>query len=383
MNSKNLQQIFHQYIDKFDYVNNLENQEYYKWQICKEFPMLMQNALTGDINHLDSALNEVRKCTKNIIDSYTQPMRGLVELARKDKERVLAILKNLYADDGGDIKIRMEKIADFIYCCDELLDKFFSGSYRFKQNAHSASALLFLNDPDHHYMFKANQCLEFADCIEFYDSWGSGDNIKLDVFHRMCDELVESIKECHELLATDASRFDGRLKLVGEQKSLHQDTEKHILAFDIIYCCSTYKLYNSISYTKRNSKEKELYIANKLKAEQLLQEYETVSLENEKLKEALEFATKLFSTGDIIKHPKFGSGMVKAVEGRYLDVDFPEKEIRISLPVVISNGLMISDKAGYSECIAKYRDILKNGDSISTKLELAEKELKPYLQYLD
>ncbi len=385
MNGKNLHQIFRQYIDNFDYVNCTEHREYYKWQICEQFPALMQKALSVTPDNFVSALNDVRKCTCNIIDSYTQPMAGLVEMAKHNKgediEQVRQILKDLYTDDGGDLKVRAEIIANFISRCDELMNKHFPGSFRYKQNSHSVSSLLFLNDPDHHYMFKASHCQDFADCVEFYDSWGSGDNIKLDVFHRMCDELMDAIKECPELLATDASRFDGRLKLIGG--SLHPDTEKHILAFDIIYCCSTYNLYNKVSYTKRNSKEKELYVSMKNKAEQLTREYEEAAAENEKLTEALEYVAEAFSVGDTVIHAKFGKGTVKSIEGMCLVADFPAKEVRGSIPVMIANGLLKSDREGFAEKTETYRDILKKYDSIPRRMEYAEKALEPYADYLE
>lgn len=385
MNDKNIEQIFRQYIENFDYVNCTEHREYYKWQICEQFPDLMRKAIAATPEEFASSLNEVRKCTCNIIDSYTQPMAGLVEMAKhnngEDTEKVRQILKDLYTDDGGDLRVRAEIIADFIGRCDELMNKHFPGSFRYKQNSHSVSSLLFLNDPDHHYMFKASHCQDFADCVEFYDSWGAGDNIKLDVFHRMCDELMEAIKCCSELLATDASRFDGRLKLVGGP--LHPDTEKHILAFDIIYCCSTYNLYNKVVYTKRNSKEKELYGTMKTKAEKLLQEYEEAVAENEKLQDALKCVSKAFAVGDTVTHVKFGKGTVKSMEGLIFVADFSAKEVRGSIPVMIANGLLKCEKEGYSEEMEACRDVLKKYDTIPRRLEYAEKALEPYTQYLE
>ena len=37
MNENHLQQIFKNYIEKFEEINNTEHQEYYKWQIAKIF----------------------------------------------------------------------------------------------------------------------------------------------------------------------------------------------------------------------------------------------------------------------------------------------------------------------------------------------------------
>ena len=384
MNDNSLHQIFLHYTENIESLTS-RHLEYYKWQICEKFPCLMKKALDADKEEFATALSAVKKCTENLIDSYTQPMAGLVDIARcnggEDAMTVQKILKDLYTDDGGDLRIRMEIISDYFKRCEELLEKHFPGSYRYRQNSHSVSALLFLNDPDHHYMFKASHCRDFADCVEFYDSWGTGDNIKLDVFHRMCDELVEAIKNCPELLATNASRFDKRLNLPGGP--LHPDTEKHILAFDIIYCCSTYDLYKGISYTKRNMKEKEAYLARKTKAQQLLNDYETAFEDYEKLKEAMDVITKFFVVGDRVVHSKYGEGIVKAVDGTFLVTEHHEKESRASLPVMIANGILSSDKKEYTEIIEKYLYVLKKRDFIPVNLTCAEQKLAPYAEYLD
>ena len=118
-----------------------------------------------------------------------------------------------YVYDGGDPKVQMAKIEDFFAQSNELLDKYFPASFLYKPNSRSVSALLFLNDLDHHYRYKAKQSRRFADCVEFDDDWGTGDNIRLDIYYRMCDELVDAIKDCPALMETDRSRYDSRWKL--------------------------------------------------------------------------------------------------------------------------------------------------------------------------
>lgn len=62
---------------------------------------------------------------------------------------------DLYQNDGNDLKIRMEKMSDFFRRSEELLENSdYKGSYLFKQNSHSVSSYLFLNDPENHYMYK-------------------------------------------------------------------------------------------------------------------------------------------------------------------------------------------------------------------------------------
>jgi len=271
----------------------------------------------------------------------------------------------------------MEKIADFFKRCDELS----KDSFLFKQNSHSVSALLFLNDPDHHYMYKATQSKAFADCVEFYDEWGSGDNIKLDVYYRMCDELVSEIKNCKELLDVDASRFDGRLKINGGD--LHPDTEKHLLAFDIIYCSTVYDLYGGVSYTKRDMKEKQAFISNKAKAETLKQELDKAKADMDALIEVKAALESMIVVGDTINHVRNGVGTVKKWDGNHITIAFPEKEAVFGFMTLIANNLITVDKPGFAEKIAENRDIIKRHDVIPHTLDRAARALEPYEDFLN
>ena len=382
MNKNNLYQIFQGYIDKFDYFNDETHTEYYKWQICHSFPLLMKKALESPEEDFAKALYEVKKCTYNIIDSYTTPFNGLVELSRKDPEIVRRMFIDLYQNDNGDLTIRMEKIADFFKRAEELLGKSeYSGSYLFKQNSHSVSSYLFLNDPDNHYMYKASHCQAFADCIEFYSDWGSGDNIKLDVYHRMCDEVLQEILNAPELLNTDRSRYDDRLKLLPGE--LHKDSNKHILLFDIIYCASSYSLYGGINYKKRNAKEKNLYLAEKQKAEAVLQSYNKVKNDLNMLEEALDFFIDKCDKGTEITHKKYGKGIIERIDRKYITASFDEKMSQLSLPLVIANKIVMIDIPEFNAYADKYRDVLKRSDSIIKMQEHYSRELDKYEEYID
>ena len=44
MNKNQMHQIFAHYIDNFEKLNDLDHAEYYKWQICYKFRILMDEA---------------------------------------------------------------------------------------------------------------------------------------------------------------------------------------------------------------------------------------------------------------------------------------------------------------------------------------------------
>lgn len=383
----NISQVFAHYIENFVKLNDDEHEEYYKWQVCYEFPELMDNALAASDEDFATELMKARNCTRNIIDSYTQPFAGLVELAKREPAAVKQMLKDLYAPDGGDIDKQMQQIEAFFDSCNTLLDTYFPGTFLYKPNSHSVSAMLFLYDPDHHYMYKATECKDMADCIGFYDSWGSGDNIKLDVFYRMCDEMLERVKECPELIATDESRFDPAFKKLRDIP-LHPDSEKHILLFDMIYCCYAYDLLNTIPFQKPNTKEKKLYIENRKKAEGLLEEYRVAASNFSKLQEAMDYIQSVIKEGGTVRHKKYGDCDVKEVniaEGKNrLTIDVPGKEepTVLGLAVVLANGIVTVDVEGFAEKIGEYRNVLKDADGICRRLKFAESALKPYEEYL-
>ena len=381
MNKKHLEEIFSHYIDRFDHTNGTEHAEYFKWQICQEYPKLMQTALAADDEYFAKELNKVKKCTKIIIDSYTQPFAGLVELAKKEPATVKQMFKDLYVEDHGNYGIQMKLISDFFNKSNELLDKYFPGSHLFKQNSHSVSSYLFLNDPNHHYMYKAVQSLRFAECVEYYDDWGNGDEIKLDVYGRMCDELIAEIKQNEDLLKTANRRYDGSIKIEGGK--LHPDEEYHILAFDIIYCSSVYDLYNGIEYIKRNTKEKQAYQIVKVEADAALEAYNKAKKDNETLNKAITCFTDMIKAGDTINHKKYGKCKVDSIDPDYISLSYAKNTVKLCLPIVIANGIISINTSDFAEGVKKYADTLRKHDSIKKSLEYTGRMLQKYEEYID
>ncbi len=88
MNNEHMQQIFDNYIQKFEFVNNSQHQEYYKWQIANIFHDEMDKVLSAPKEEFASKLRELKKKTEDLIDSYTQPFGGLVYFAETEPETV-------------------------------------------------------------------------------------------------------------------------------------------------------------------------------------------------------------------------------------------------------------------------------------------------------
>ncbi len=383
MNNNNIQQIFSHYIEQFEYINNAEHNENYKWKVAKQFKELMDVALTKNKEEFADALDNVREVTQNIIDSSTQPFHGLVEFARKEPETVKKMFQELYIDDGGDLKQQQKGIAAFFHKSNELLEKYYPGSYRFKQNFHAVSAYLFLYEPQTHYLFKATQASVFADLLEFYEDWGAGETINLEVYYKMCDFILEQIKGNKELITINQTRFAGGFQV--ESKDLFPDKEKHMLVYDLIYCASVYNLYEGISFKRPKSKEKKLYNERKKKAALLLKKNSYATEQYKNLQEAKQYYLDAIIVGSEIQHKVFGSGIVEAIDETYISVFFRDKKQHkhLGLSVVIANGILTLDTEGVEKANAKYAPILKREDAIVSRLRRSSNALKPYKEFLD
>lgn len=382
MNDNHVQQIFVHYIEQFERINNSEHQEYYKWQIAKQFRDLMDEALKAPAEELSAKLFQVKKLTSNIIDSYTQPFHGLVKFAEREPETVRDMFKMLFSNTDGDIFKRQENVQEFIKKSHALRDKYYPDSYLYKEDMHSVTGYLFLYDPDHNYIYKATHALAFADCVEFYDDWGYGTAVKLPVYYRMCDELVAAIKASEELMKTDASRYEAGWGI--DPSTLHPDTEKHILAFDLIYCCSTYGLFKGISFTRPKTQERQILQEKKEKANQYKKDLEFAKIEYEELEKTLNYIHTVYNVGTELKHKKFGQGVIKEKNDFQITVDFPEVgEKKLDLMTLIALNIVSLDIAGYEDNMSASIPLLKNRDGIKTQLRLAEKNFASYAQYIN
>lgn len=375
MNTARLELLFKNYIDKFDYISFGEHDETYKWEIVQSF----QDEFDLEAADFPEMLNSLWKKSENLIDNSRQlPFWALVEYSRHEPETVRGLFAALYEDDGGDLEIRQNKIDDFIDATEKLRAKYRPDSWRYVNDQRSVMSYLFLNDPDHNYLYKATQAKEFADCVEFYDDWGSGASFKLPIYYRMCDDLVEAMKENEGLLAVNGKRFadTGRV--------LYPDTSLHILCFDMIYSSQVYGLYSGIDYSHPNSAEKRVYRERLEKAMQLNEVYEAAVDEADQLEAVKAYLKAVIIPGVTVSHKTYGVGTVTASDDSYTSIDFGEKTGIKKFGTISSlvGGFILPDVPGMADYIKDNAQIMKAAPSIPTKLKRAEADLEPYRDIL-
>lgn len=192
---------------------------------------------------------------------------------------------------------------------------------------------------------------------------------------------MEEVKRNDALIGIDESRFDGRFRVKPED--MFPDKEKHLLMFDITYCSSVYHLFEGIAFERPKTKEKQLYAERKKKAQQLLDEYNNAVLQEDERKEALDYFAELFKAGSEIKHKLYGQGIVKSIDEKYVVIEFPNQEKKLSLSVVVANAIICVDTDEFRLNLIKYAPVLKRAEPISKAVERAKNALKGYEDYLD
>lgn len=375
MDKNNLHKIFQKYIDKFEYINNDKNNENYKWEIAYEF-----QSFDLDAEDFVAELTRLSKISVNLFDSIgSTPFAALIAFAKNEPETVRKMFIDLYEDDGGDLTVRQRKIDAFIDLGEKLRLKYFPDSYLYKNDQRSAMQFLFLRFPDQNYAYKATQAKSFADSIGFFDDWGSMSNFKIDVYYRLCNQLVEEIKSYPALVETSLSRYEN------PKNPMYPDKEFHILAFDIIYCSQVYDFYTGMEFEPITAKTRKLHEERVNKAHELFAEYLAVKEKYETLIEAQKYISEKFGVGITIIHKLFGEGIITEVKGDLTFVQFKKnnevKKLVISA-LLINNLIIIEDKE-IKDKISSYKHLLIKENDIPRSLTQAKEKLAPYQEYLD
>ena len=374
MNKSNLQSLFKKYIDNFEKINAKETNETYKWEIAEEFQSFNIEAKDFTVE-----LNKYWKISNNLIDSSQQlPFYALVDYAKKEPETVRDMFRKLYKAENLDASQKQLAIDKFIEESESLRKKYNPTSRLYVNNQRSVMMYLFLRYPEHNFGYKAAQAKRFADCIEFYEDWGTMNDFHLDVYCRMCEEVIEEIKKCEPLLITHLSRYKNT------NRKLYKDTNMHILLSDIIYSSQVYDLYDGINFNTINAKARNLYFERVAKAARINEKYLSIKKDVDMLEEANDYITKNITPGTKVISKSYGEGIVENYADTYLTVYFNSinERKKFELQTAIGSNSLKFTSEEIMQKLTEYIPLLNRANSLKKELSRTEEELQQYLEYL-
>ena len=295
--------------------------ELFKWQAMKVWRDEWFKPDTAFVSFADR-FNPARKEFSLFIDnSRMHPSTGVIKLWEKEPETVERLFYEvLFADAHGDVSEVQKNMDKFLDEYENLRCKYFPSNWSFKQDRHSASVFLAMNDPDFNYVYKSSEAQTMAKFVDFGLSIGSGSSFSLPNYYRLCDEIVEALREHDSLLKTHFSRLTSKH---------YNDQSLHLLAFDLMYCCRTYNFYHGVSIPSVPKTTRKKASANSISPEEAKRREEErhakiAALEQEinELERSCDSCSEISLIGVQVTAKPYGVGMVVAQEINNIRVSF-------------------------------------------------------------
>lgn len=325
MNYTNLHHLLDRYEHDILWLNDCERDEKFKWHAVQRFQneWFAQDAESRPFTELFT--QAIKGSSVLINNSTTQPANGVIKLAEKAPEEVERLFKDVLFAEDDDLEIRQQHMDEFIDGMEELLQKYYPSSWKYRQDRHAVSCYLALYAPDKNYIYKYSPVEAFAQYTEFGKDIGSGNSFNLAHYYELGDIIVGALKEHPDLLKKHSELLDD---------TYYKDDSLHLLAFDIIYCANTYGFFNGMQHKSKKEAIKH-YTLEQLKREEDAQRQALkASLESQirELNTLLDEYRTISLVGIQVNQKAYGTGTVIAQDINTIRVQFgvTEKQYIIS-----------------------------------------------------
>ena len=239
MNTDNLHELIDRYEAKIDKIYDSDHDELFKWRAMKTWRDEWVKPESTFSSFAERFTAARRNFSLFIDTARMHPSSGVIKLWEKEPETVEHLFRDvLFEDVGRNISATQDRMDIFLDEYEKLRQEYYPRNWSYKQDRHSASVFLAMNDPDFNYVFKSSEAHTMAKYIDFGLSIGAGAFFRLDNYYHLCDGIVSALKEHDSLLEKHFSRLTDKC---------YWDESLHLLAFDLMYCCNTYGYYRGLT----------------------------------------------------------------------------------------------------------------------------------------
>ena len=371
MNREKFDMLINNYIDRYETINR-EHDEIDKWMaVLKAY-----NTWELEAEDFSAMLKETMGNTVILDNGHVQPVSGLVALCKLStgiQEEVRSEFRKLFSSDGGDIKARQQKTMTFVDNINKLLAREFPGKWRYEQHIRNAIGYLTLISPEDNYFYKHKEAKAYADCIEFGDDIGTGQDFRLDHYYRMCDELVMEIQDNEELIKL----LDGLLIEAAENDTIiNMHGKLNILAYYIIYCSDSYNLYDNIPVIKKSKTATEKKHAEKQQQIEVLKEKKSgYAVELQKILDELDAMDLPDLCNEQVSCNKYGTGKVIKQGECNITIQFSNEEKKFKLPDAVVSGFLKLENKQYVDTCFKIAGLLEQKKDIEGIIKEIDRKL--------
>lgn len=262
MNKDNLHELINRYEASIDLIYNEDHDELFKWRAMKTWREEWFKPDTAFATFADRFSAAKRDFSLFIDNSRMHPSTGVIKLWEKEPSKVEWLFHDvLFADPHGDVSIVHNNMDRFIEEYENLRCKYFPRNWSYKQDRHSASVFLAMNDPRFNFVFKASEAQTMARYTDFGINIGAGESFSLTNYYRLCEEIVSALQEHNRLLEKHFNRLTS---------DYYQDQSLHLLAFDLMYCAHAYNFFHGLtipSIKKKKLEKRDFVLSAEQKAQ--------------------------------------------------------------------------------------------------------------------
>ena len=217
------------YKSNFDIVNK---QELYKW---KAIAWYKQHWNIEAENFAEMLTNAFSKAANLLASGMYYPYRMITEYANADPEEVRRIFRILH-DESIPFS---ERYRIFQSSCKARLDQIMKDNPDRKkplnhyQDLRAVMVYMTFEYPEKYYLFKSTMFSDFAERVGFSEDVPKVKSAiwKVESFTRLCDTVLEEVKNDSELISMSKARLDD---------GCYQDEALHLLTTDLVFYGSNY-----------------------------------------------------------------------------------------------------------------------------------------------
>ena len=362
MNLENLHYLIDRYEQDIFWLNDNERDEKFKWHAVQRFQDAWF-APDAESKPFSELFHEAIKGSSIMINnSTTQPANGAVKLAEKAPEEVERLFREiLFAEDDDDLELRQKHMEEFLEGMEVLLQRYFPGSWKYRQDRHAVSCYLAMYAPEKNFIYKYSPVEAFARNIEYGKNIGSGSSFRLAHYYELGDIVVSALREHPELLRKHAEILD---------ETYYKDDSLHLLAFDIIYCSDTYGYFKDLRHRPKKEAIKAYTLEQKRKEEEEERQAAIDALEDQiyQLETQIEVYRSISLVGTQVYQKAYGTGIVIQQNVNMIRVRFGDLEKQYVISKKFPMRPTFEDDAEVLEALSDYEIKLKELDSLKKKL---------------
>ena len=325
MNAEILNELINRYEENLDMLYDKPQNEIFKWKAMKCWRDEWSKPGGTFASFAERFTAATKEFSVLIDNTRMHPSTGVLKLCEKAEDNVKRLFCDvLFADANGDVSAVQDNMDRFLDGYEALRRQYFPQIWSFKQDRHSASVFIAMNDPENNFVFKASEAREMARYTEFGFDIGSGESFSLPNYYRLCETVVAALKEHGSLLE---KHFD---RLTPEHCD---DRSLHLLAFDVMYCCRAYNLYAGLEPPRPQMPARRKAAKPELTPEQIeLLEKERLARIDELEKQIAELEidcdeySEISLIGVQVTAEPYGDGIVTEQDANRIKVKFAEIE---------------------------------------------------------